>query len=668
MSNPISGIFSRSVSIGLGLAIWILVGAAPAQSQWGIVTYAGNGSASFSGDNGPALGAAMNNPRGMAIDAGGNLYIADSKNFRVRRVAANGTITTFAGNGISGSQGDGSQAVNASLSDVQGVAADSNGNIYIADSGNHRVRKVSASGVITTVVGTGAQGFAGDGGPAASAQLNRPTALAFDSSGNLYIADSSNQRIRKVTGGTITTIAGNGVAAYTGDGGQATFASLNFPLAVAVDRQGNLYIADAGNNVVRRVTGTSISTAAGTGVASYSGDGGSATSAALNLPYGVAVDGSGNIFITDSENNRVREVTGNTINTIAGNSNSGFSGDGGPATSATLSFPWAVTVDSAGNLFVADMGNGRVRKVYTGNASGPPPVTGTPQVGSATPATGTGNATFSFMFSDVAGYQNLNVVNILVNNFLNGAGACYLAYSVPQNVLYLVNDAGNALLPGLVLNGAGATNNSQCTITGGGSSATGSGTTLTLNLNISFSGSFGGNKVIYMAARDGNGGNSNWQALGTWSVPMTTPAGPSVVSVSPARSTGSGAITITATVNDTNGTQDIGIVNILINDALNGVNACYLAYSRTANTVYLVGDNGGSLQGGLTVGGSTPVSNSQCTLTGAFVSTSGTTTQVAVGLNFSPGFVGNRLIYVAARSNGDVANSGWQAVGSRTFQ
>ena len=217
------------------------------------------------------------------------------------------------------------------------MAVDASGNLYIADTGNNRIRKVSATGIITTVAGNGSAGYSGDGGPATSAQLDGPEGVAVDGSGNLYIADTCNNRIRKVSAtGIITTVAGNGSAGYSGDGGPATSAQLSLPAGVAVDGSGNLYIADSGNNRIRKVSATGIiTTVAGNGSPGYSGDGGPATSAQLNQPAGVAVDASGNLYIADSSNNRIRKVSATgIITTVAGNGFDGYSGDGGPATSA----------------------------------------------------------------------------------------------------------------------------------------------------------------------------------------------------------------------------------------------------------------------------------------------------------------------------------------------
>ncbi len=328
-----------------------------------ITTVAGNGVWGFSGDGGPATSASLDSPCGVAVDSAGNLYIADWGNSRIRKVSG-GTITTVAGNGNPGFSGDGGPATSASLSGPTGVAVDSADNLYIADADNSRIRKVSG-GTITTVAGNENWGFSGDGGPATSAWLNAPEGVAVDSVGNLYIADTGNDRIRKVSRATITTVAGNGAYRFSGDGGPATSASLDGPWGLAVDSAGNLYIADTWNNRIRKVSGGTITTVAGNGIQGFSGDGGPATSASLDYPYGAAVDSSGNLYIDDFANERIRKVSGGTITTVAGNGNEGFSGDGGPATSASLD-GGDVAVDSAGNLYIADIGNNRIRRVSSG--------------------------------------------------------------------------------------------------------------------------------------------------------------------------------------------------------------------------------------------------------------------------------------------------------------
>lgn len=277
-----------------------------------ITTVAGTGVVGYSGDEGPATSAQLNTPNGLSIDAEGNLYIADTYNNTIRKVATDGVITTVAGTGGFGYSGDGGQATSAQLKSPNGVAVDAAGNLYITDSTNHRIRKVTPDGIITTVAGTGVAGYSGDEGPAISAQLSAPRGVAIDVAGNLYIADINNQRIRKVaTDGTITTVVGTGAVGYSGDGGPATSAQLSYIEGgvVSVDMSGNLYIADTSNQRIRKVTtdGT-ITTIAGTGGFGYSGDGGQATSAKINYPVGVTVDASGNLYITDNGNNRIRKL------------------------------------------------------------------------------------------------------------------------------------------------------------------------------------------------------------------------------------------------------------------------------------------------------------------------------------------------------------------------
>ena len=348
----------------LALPPLFMLAASAGGQTYTINTAAGTGARGYSGDGGPATSAQLNQPDGVAVDAAGNLYIADTNNNRIRKVAPGGTISTVAGTGTSGYSGDGGPATSAQLHYPSGVAVDSSGNLYIADSYNYRIRKVAPGGTISTLAGTGTQGYSGDGGPATSAKLDYPYGVAVDSSGNLYIADMRNYRVRKVApGGTISTVAGTGTSGYSGDGGPATSAKLSYTSGVAVDSSGNLYIADEGNNRIRKVApGGTISTVAGTGTSGYSGEGGPATSAQLNTPYGVAVDAAGNLYIADTNNKRIREVApGGTIWTVAGDGHSTYSGDGGPAISASLYNPTGAAVDATGRVYVADSQNDRIR-------------------------------------------------------------------------------------------------------------------------------------------------------------------------------------------------------------------------------------------------------------------------------------------------------------------
>lgn len=330
-----------------------------------ITTIAGTGEADFSGDGGPAVAAKLRRPNGIAVDPAGNLFIADTGNQRIRKIDTTGVITTVAGGGAWGNWGNGGPATAASLDSPMGVAVDGNGNLFISE--NTQVRKVDSSGIITLVAGRqGHRGFAGDGGPALSAQLWGVEDVAVDATGNIYLADTRNGRVRRIDPtGTITTVAGSNVFGFSGDGGPATSATLALPSGVAIAPDGSLYIADRPNQRVRRVDTTGIiSTIAGSGFLSYYGDGGPALEAALYSPEGVAVDAAGNRYIADTRNHRIRRIdAAGTITTVAGTGDEGYSGDGGPATAARLRHPSAVGVDAAGNVYLADSWNNRVRRI-----------------------------------------------------------------------------------------------------------------------------------------------------------------------------------------------------------------------------------------------------------------------------------------------------------------
>jgi len=333
-----------------------------------ITTIAGTGTSGFTGDGAAAAAAQLDSPSGVAIDSAGNIYIYDSGNLRIRKVDANGVITTVAGNGQSGSTADGGLATNAMLGlNTNGtVVVDSAGNFYFSDVTNDAVRKVTvSSGIITTFAGiVGQSGSAGDGGLATSATFQNVFGLAFDSAGDLFIADGFNHKIREVLAknGIVNTVAGNGTFGATGDGGSAIAAALGNPLDVAVDAQNNLYIPDFVNNSIRKVTAASgIITLFAGSTQGYSGDGGQATSAQLDNPVGVALDSSGTVYVADYGNNRIRTVTAGLIYAFAGASHA--QGDGGQALAATLYFPDRTAFDGAGNIYIADTINNRVRKV-----------------------------------------------------------------------------------------------------------------------------------------------------------------------------------------------------------------------------------------------------------------------------------------------------------------
>jgi sugar lactone lactonase YvrE len=334
-----------------------------------ISSIAGNGTAGFAGDGGLAVTGKINGPYNIASDSQGNVYIADTANNRVRKVSINGTLTTVAGTGIASFSGDGGAATNARINSPDGVALDATGNLLIADTSNNRIRKVDTNGIITTIAGKSSAGFSGDGGTATNATLNGPFGVTMDGDGNLFIADTSNTRLRKVdTNGIITTVAGKSGSIFSGDGGAATNAGLS-AYGLAVDSAGNVFVADRNNNRVRQVDSYGvITTIAGAGSSAFSGDGGAATNAGVSA-YGVAIDNYGDLFIADRLNNRIRRVDPyGIITTIAGTNGAGFSSDGIPATNSLLSNPNGIALDGYGRYLVADTSNNRVRRFGQGPA------------------------------------------------------------------------------------------------------------------------------------------------------------------------------------------------------------------------------------------------------------------------------------------------------------
>jgi len=334
----------------------------PAAAQ--ITTVAGTGTAGYSGDGVAATSAQISYPYGIAFDSMNNLYIADTHNHRIRKVSTSGVITTIAGTGTGGYNGDNISATSAELNAPTGVALDSAGNLYIADLGNSRIRKVSTSGIITTVAGKGSPGFSGDGDAATSAELTMPCAIAVDSTGVLFIADRDNYRIRKVDAkGIISTVVGDGTAAFNGDSTTAASAEIASPTGVAVDSSGNLYIADMGNNRIRKVDAKGIITTVAGGGTGDVADGNAATSVELSAPASVAVDSAGNLYIADSNDGYVLKVTKGIVAVVAGNGTFGYNGDNIVGTKAKLASPTVVALDSSGSLYVGDTLNQRIRKV-----------------------------------------------------------------------------------------------------------------------------------------------------------------------------------------------------------------------------------------------------------------------------------------------------------------
>ena len=372
----------RLVKLVLFFLLTVLCAPLPAGAQGIISTIAGNGSAGFSGDGGPATQAGLGGPERVVVDSAGNVYFSSIRNNRIRRITPEGIIDTIAGAGGHGYSGDGGPAAQATLNQPYGLALDAAGNLYIADSENNRIRRMTPEGIIRTVAGNGVGGYSGDGGAATEAALNYPIGVAVDAVGNVYVADTENNRIRKVTpDGMIRTVAGNGEQGAIGDGEPATDAQLFLPTDVAIDRSGNLYIAGSqaytygpyidGDHSIRKVTADGIITTVA---------GGRKPSDGLCFPQAVAIDAIGNVYITDSGFHRIRRLDlSGALATVAGSSadlEGAFGGDGGPASNALLDLGTkdytktcgGAAVDGAGNLYIADCENGRIRKVTSTSA------------------------------------------------------------------------------------------------------------------------------------------------------------------------------------------------------------------------------------------------------------------------------------------------------------
>lgn len=356
----------RSIAILPALLLSIDLGAQT------INTFAGNHTAGYSGDGSTATDAKCFAPAGAAVDAAGNVYFCELGNSVVRKVSPAGVITTIAGTGVQGFSGNGGPATAAQINQPTSVAVDNAGNIYFTDDANNMVRKITPDGIINTIAGTGTAGFS-DNIPATDAELNGPSGVALDKKGNIYIADVYNHSIRKIdTGGHIVTICGDGSPGYSGDGGPANIAELNFPKGVAVDTGGNLFIVDQGNSVIRRINlAGNIITYAGNGTFGYSGDGGLGYNAALNTPTEVAVDRHNALYIADFTNHVVRKVLpSGTISTVAGNGTNGYSGDGGSPLAAQMGGPYGIAINNTGDkMYITDEINNVVR-VVNFNAAG----------------------------------------------------------------------------------------------------------------------------------------------------------------------------------------------------------------------------------------------------------------------------------------------------------
>jgi len=336
---------------------------ADALPQFVVSTVVGAGKAGYTGDSGPAAASTLNEPIGVTVDGVGDLYIADYDNSVIRVVTPDGTIGTVAGTGRAGFSGDGGPATSAQLNNPTRVSIDAQGNLYVADAANNRVRKIAPDDTIITVAGNGHAGYAGDGGPALSAELDWPDDVVVDAAGNLYIVCNVSNVVRMVTpDGTISTVVGTGKAGFKGDGGPATSAELNSPTSVEVDITGDLLVTDQGNNRVRQVTNGIITTIAGDGKAGYTGDGGQGTASELHTPAGITLDGSGNLYIADRGNDVIRILFNDgTIWTVAGDGSGGFGGDGGTALQAQFNSPRKVAIAPSGVMYVADCFNNRIR-------------------------------------------------------------------------------------------------------------------------------------------------------------------------------------------------------------------------------------------------------------------------------------------------------------------
>jgi sugar lactone lactonase YvrE len=704
-----------------------------------ITTLAGNTGYFDTQEGGSPTATGLSFPVGLGEDAYGNLYVADSGGQRVFRISPLGFIATVAGNGIASYAGDGQPAVAATLYDPSGVAADAYGDIFVADTDNNCIREVNAGGMMSTFAGTCAQpGYAGDGGPASLAKLNSPYAVAVDSSGDVWIADSANSRIRMVSpAGIISTVAGNGVSGYTGDGGPATSAEIGFVVGLSIDSVGRVYLADSLDSAIRILAPTSPTciyaiqsgqTGTMTDTFTYPGSGGSivinvVTQANCGWTVGelpswlsiggpVIQNGPGSFTLTAAANTGASRasqivIAGVNVEIDQGdpapptvlNLSPGSVAPGGSDLSLTVNgtnfvsgstvvwnstplstsfisdtqliatVPAAMT-SSAGmaTISVVDpdgfASGGMIFQIQTG-----------PVATAVAPAAGYGGSqTFTFSFSDSNGSQSLAVLDVLINQFLDGRQSCYVAF-VPSGAtagtLYLVDDGGDAGGPfagSMALPGSESISNNQCTVSGTGSSVMTSGTTLTLSLNIAFTPNFAGNRVVYMAGRDAGTGNSGWQAMGTWSVPGASATPTQAIGVSPADGSGaSQAFTFTFT--DSGGWQDLGIVNVLFNNFIDGRSGCYIAYAVQSGTLYLVddaGDAGGPFAGTMALPGAGSVSNSQCTVngSGSSVGGSGNTLTLTLNMSFKAAFAGNRIFYTAAGDMSGTKNSGWQALGA----
>lgn len=650
---------------GLG-AVWVFTRSNGVWTQQGGKLIASD---SASNGNGSYMGWSV------ALSADGNTALAGAP----RDSNGYGTFWVFARtNDVWAQQGTKLFGNGAASVPAQGssVALSADGNIALIggpqDNTDASGLSTGAAWVFTRSNGTWTQQGSKLVGTGASGQANQGTAVALSADGNLALA-----------GGPFDAFAGATGARFGGTGATWAFTRSNGVWT----QQGNKLIgagsvSSAASGGSAQGYALAISTDSTTALVGGPGDNSligaawpltraatPATHFMVSAPAAAVIGAAFNFTVTalDASNNATSGYSG----TVHFTSTDAAATMPANATLTGGSGSFSATLKTAGNQTIS------ATDTVTASIAGPSAPVAVTAVGQPAPVSGnpaSGNAAsqpMTFTFSDPQGYQSLGVVNILVNSSLDGRKACYLAYSRPANLLYLVADDGGTLLPGSVLTSAGSTSNGQCTVSWGASPVTTSGNTLTLALTVAFTTAFAGNKVIYMAARDSSENNSGWQALGAWQVPggsSTTTT--SVVGMSPARGSGLAQNTFTFNFSDTKGFQDLGVENILVNDALDGRHACYLAYARSINVLYLVNDNGDALLAGQVLNTSGRVSNSQCAVTWSSspVSGSGNNLTLTLGITFAPAFGGNRIFFLAARDVNEANNTGWNTMGTWTVQ